>query len=584
MKAKLFITIIILIIYQLKTVPASFSQDNGFHVNVYCTDCPSLERYLEKKTFNDSAELILSINEIINSYQTRGYLTASLDSIVWHETEVGLYIYKGNQYEKLFLKNSSFITPVLTKKYIKKLNRGLTIQEYDKTFDQVISYFENQGYPFANIGFDSIEARATSVLAAITIDESTRVPFDDLKFEGMIPLKKVFLGRYLSIERGNWFSKKKLNDIDDKLGRLSYLQLKSSPSLRFHHDTAFVSLQLAKRKASFFDGFIGFFPNQEGVDNQETLITGKVDLKLVNPFKTGKQIAFFWNRQKELSQTLKINYYHPLILASPLSLDLSFQLFKEDTAFITRSTEISVIGQASEDFNFRLTFQRKTGDLLSGADRNVSVQNNLLNTDYEIISYGLGLSLIRLDDYLNPRKGNSLDLSTEIGKRTLGDNANINDPLFNRNKVEELRTALRFQHRWYIPLTNFLSLYHSFETKHLITPSSFLNDMYRLGGLLNLRGFNDNFFFASNYALSNLEARLHFETYSYFFLLYDQSWIYYRINDIDQVKDAPLGLGAGINLDTGTGILKFVYAIGKSEQFPFDFRQSKVHIGFEARF
>ena len=45
----------------------------------------------------------------------------------------------------------------------------------------------------------------------------------------------------------------------------------------------------------------------------------------------------------------------------------------------------------------------------------------------------------------------------------------------------------------------------------------FTNDLFRLGGLNSLRGFNENFFFVSQYVLGNFEFRIQGSRETYFF-------------------------------------------------------------------
>ena len=48
--------------------------------------------------------------------------------------------------------------------------------------------------------------------------------------------------------------------------------------------------------------------------------------------------------------------------------------------------------------------------------------------------------------------------------------------------------------------------------------------------------------------------------------------------------DKPFSFGAGVNLDTGTGIFRFIYGVGKSNAQPLAFSYSRIHFGYLARF
>ena len=111
----------------------------------------------------------------------------------------------------------------------------------------------------------------------------------------------------------------------------------------------------------------------------------------------------------------------------------------------------------------------------------------------------------------------------------------------------------------------------------------FLNDLFRLGGLNTIRGFNEMFFYASHYIIGTLEYRYLFENESQLVVFFDGSYLGFDIN-YESYKDYPIGAGAGISISTGAGLLNVIYAVGKSNDQPFNIRYSKIHIGYTGRF
>ena len=45
-----------------------------------------------------------------------------------------------------------------------------------------------------------------------------------------------------------------------------------------------------------------------------------------------------------------------------------------------------------------------------------------------------------------------------------------------------------------------------------------------------------------------------------------------------------IGTGIGLAFETAGGIFNISYAVGKRDDTKFDFRQSKIHLGFVSRF
>lgn len=108
----------------------------------------------------------------------------------------------------------------------------------------------------------------------------------------------------------------------------------------------------------------------------------------------------------------------------------------------------------------------------------------------------------------------------------------------------------------------------------------FKNELYRIGGLSTLRGFDEESIYASEYLIGSSEIRFLFEENSAFFAFYDQA--YYK--SIDVKNDNPAGFGAGIEFQTKAGIFTFSYALGSQLGNSVQFKTARVHFGFVNRF
>jgi len=162
-------------------------------------------------------------------------------------------------------------------------------------------------------------------------------------------------------------------------------------------------------------------------------------------------------------------------------------------------------------------------------------------------------------------------------------NSRLNQELYDSIDLRSIQYSIEAGLKNYFEISQFLVVYHQLRGGVLINDNLFLNELYRLGGLNTLRGFNENFFFASHYALSNLETRLYIESKSYLFVFYDQSFLSFDVNEND-FQDFPLGVGVGVSLGLKAGVFNFVYAIGRSDDQPFTFSLSKIHFGYISTF
>ncbi len=111
----------------------------------------------------------------------------------------------------------------------------------------------------------------------------------------------------------------------------------------------------------------------------------------------------------------------------------------------------------------------------------------------------------------------------------------------------------------------------------------FNNELFRIGGLKTLRGFDEESIFASTYFIPTFEYRFLFAQNSNLLLFAEGAW-YENNSNRKYVKDIPLSVGAGINFETKAGILTLNYAIGNQFGNGFDARSGKIHFGLTALF
>jgi hemolysin activation/secretion protein len=111
------------------------------------------------------------------------------------------------------------------------------------------------------------------------------------------------------------------------------------------------------------------------------------------------------------------------------------------------------------------------------------------------------------------------------------------------------------------------------------TESLFLNELFRIGGLKTLRGFDEQSIFANKFAITNAELRYLLGKNSNVFAFYNQAWY---VNEVtkNRISDNPFGFGLGLIFESGAGLFTLVYAVGKQFQNPIEFNSAKIHFGY----
>jgi hypothetical protein len=381
--------------------------------------------------------------------------------------------------------------------------------------------------------------------------------------------KKSFLSKHLNIAIQKPFNQTEFENISRRIQHLNYLNLDKEPTVYFALQKARVELSLSKRKTNSFDGIVGLVP---GTSDRNSDINGELNLNLENLFKSGKIFQFHWKKITTQTQQLNVKYEHPHLLGSRLTLDLSYDQLKESTIFSNRQLHLG--------FKYNLGLDSKLGFFYENKSGNKLEETTSANGDFDLNNYGIEFELDKLNNSDAPRKGYLLTSKANIGLKNIATNSLIGSLANQKNSNQfEFKAGITSYH----PLTINSVLNYSLVSGGLIeNPRLFLNDLYRVGGLMTIRGFNENFFYATQYALSSLEWQLYFEESSYLFLFYDQAFLRERTFTSNR-SAKPAGLGLGMRIKSAAGFFNLVFGLGHTGG-GFSFNQSKIHFGYSGNF
>ena len=490
-------------------------------------------------------------------------------------------------------------------KYISKNEKEIPVrtQDIEELQIAILNYTENNGYPMARTSLDSAEILETKgrlyFSATLTYQSGSLIQFDSLIIEGDAKIKKDFLMNYLHIQQGKIYQETTLKNAVRLLKTMPYLKLNGKLNVEFRYDRAYLRLPLKRVRSSQFDGVIGFLPknqsarggnsqNSTNSNGSNLLLTGQVKLHLINPFGAGKTIAFEWQRIRPESQTLFANYQHPNFLKTNLEMGGTFNFIKEDSTFSIVERRASVAYPSAKlgkigFFTSLLTTSR------TGIIRNADTAN-VPTADSRFWHYGISHSYTTLDDIYFPRKGFQIKTEISTGNKTFTDSlskSRISDTQ-NRNTQNNNFSSpqLKFNTdvNLFFKITKLSSLQLRMQIQFIESKNLFLNELLRVGGLQNLRGFDPNSFFVSRYGLLGAEYRFYFEERSYLIAFAEQAALRAYTRRNESYLDSPTSAGAGISFATKTGVFYFVYAMGKSKTQSISVINSKIHFGLISQF
>jgi hypothetical protein len=502
-------------------------------------------------SYSDSLDLKKQIDGQIRRLWQEGHLFSGIDSI----SETGIFLHKGKRIELL-----------------PKGGEKATLSDLLDAAEKELRLKINYGYPFAIVSWDSLRVRNGKLEYRMNVEQGPLIKNDSILLLSSIKTKPSYVANVIGMEPDTYYRESDFSAIPKRLERVSFLNITSKPDVSFQDQKAWVYLDLKESSTGSFQGVLGVLPNQsvEG----KSLLTGNIDLSLLNLFKSGKELDFSWQKFAQESQKMEVRYKHPFLFNSKLHLETRFGLTKQDTSFINQMYELRASFYLSNRLELGFGFEQSNGNVLS-SDPNRIIGNGWL--DYQQDHYSVCVSTGR-EDVIQPKKFKNYSVKLSIGERIIFTNPHV--PLERYDTISLRSTNFSFigknEQQWMI---NKRSAIHSKITLgHQSNQVRATNQLYRVGGLKTLRGFNEQFFFASTSLVSQLEWRLFFQEASFLFMFYDQGVL--KIQD----WRTPYGIGGGFSLQTNSGLFSFAMAMGKDKNIPLEFANMKVHFGYLSRF
>lgn len=524
-----------------------------------------------------------ALNKLLRISWKKGFLAASLDSTRKKGDTLIADYYRGVRYEwgnlEVAGKGKGMI---LAAGIDTKRMKGQRIdpEGLSKLFEKVLQYCEQNGYPFARVGLDSIEQRDSGLTARLHLDKGPMIRLDTLVIKGDDAVHRNFLSQYLGLEKGMLYDEKVFEKIDGRLKNLSFLDPSKPSELLFTEEGVSVYLYISEREASRFNGMVGLQPDEE---NGGVVLTGDLTLGLKNALGRGEGIELDWNRMQVSTQDLSVGYEHPYLLRTPFGIEAGLKLYRKDSAFTELKQRLALKYLFSGEDHFQVHYQRKRWNLLEGGERDR--QADLPFASLRVDAYGLGFERSAVDRRYLPRNGVRGELDGSVGRKELtGDRPSF---LESNEKVDSSGKALQYELEGSVEafhsLTPRLILMGGFQGAFLQAPYLVENELYRIGGHGSLRGVDKEVIRASAYAVGTFEFRYLLESESDLHLFFDAAYHEDRSGAALSL-DRPFGFGVGSRFKTGAGIFNIDYALGKRFDNPIRLQEGRIHFGFTSLF
>lgn len=534
------------------------------------------------ESIDDPLERELFIEGLLESIRREGYPMAFLQRKTYDGDTLFLHLERGHAYTWLFLDAGNLdeeLAHAVGYQPSEFQDKPFHIETLNRLFDKVLKEAQNRGRPFASIKLDNIEQVANKLKATLDYNPGPLITFDTVQITGNSKTKGLYLNRLLKIMPGTPFSQKQIDRSVEVLKNLPFVRLSGPPQLSFQNLEATLHLPLNDRKINALDGIIGLIPSD--ATNDKLLVTGRFNLALYNVGGWGRNYSLSWQRVKVHSQSLNITAREPMLLGSWLDLGLTYSLLKEDTTFLNRDLRVDVGYRTGPTTYLSFFSRQQSGNLLAVAQwANTTKLPDI--ADFKFNNYGVSMHFSSLDDVFWPRTGWLGNVELGMGNKRLVKNIGLPDIVYHDTRSKSFQYYLTLFSEKHLYFKQHIGTFVRGSAGEVGNEHLLLNDLYRLGGLKSIRGFNENFFFANRYVYVNFEPRYYFHDYSYFLLFLDMGRIWNEVGT--GAKDWPRSSGMGVRLDTEGGVFNFIIAWGRSNEQAVGLKTPHIHFGYTGKF
>ncbi len=530
---------------------------NAQRVSIYVRNSETDNYVFSKQKKCDSVSAGLFLEGFIAKMQRKSYYTAGYDSIKHYDKNIYAYATLGKSCTNISVDADSL--PFRTSR--KKMHNLLYLPEL---CNRIVEYYTERGYIFASAKLDSVNFCDTAFSAKISIDKGELIKLDSLIINGDAKIKRYYLEHVLELKKNTILTTAKLDKIDVRLRNIPFLEQEQPFQLAFSERKSDVLLFIKNKKASSFNGVLGIMPKSQTTGR--LMITGDIDLALVNVFHCGEDFKFSWKKYESQNQLLNVGGNFPYIFRSPIGLGADFSLEKKDSSYLKTDVVGKVIvGNYVSRGGF--LYYRNTSSFPIGND----TASQAGYVKYKANLWGFGIKVCNLDNVRNPYRGIVFEMLADAGRK----HGDEEKPIFQSNIYYDISGYIGFRNYFTIKLRN--------SSKMLYSKSIYANELLWVGGLNTMRGFDELSLPATYYTLGNIEFRYLFERSSAVYVLADAMYFGKKFTDSDNSNYA-VGLGVGIDLGTSAGIFSLIYAIGKQNDNSFNFSNSKIHFGYKSYF
>ncbi len=554
-------------------------------LNIRCigNNCEEFSEIRDAQLTETVFEAETFMKSLIEKAQQKGFISACYDSVLVTDTIISAIFIPGNV---ITLANIRFIDT--EKELLKKAgiqartyeNTVLTTEKIKQLFRKIITYYENNGYPFARVSLSELQYTNDTLQAVFHCEKGRKIFIDTVANKGNMKIYSSVLFALIQISPKQPYDEIAISDISKLVKNHRFIRERTPAQIIFSDKGARVNLFFDKRAVNTFDGIVGFMPDYQ--NEGKLFLTGELMLSITNSMHIAENIRLKWRHSERYSQELKAGFSLPWLIHLPFGFSWDFFLLKKDTSYISVDNKFMLHYSKNHITKTGIYYQHIKSNLIS-----IKKYENYTKlppvSDMNISAVGLNIEHKKADNIHNPHKGLFCVFDISGGKKIIVKNSGLNDAVYKDAELNTLQLKAVADMNIFIPLKPKNTFLFRSYSGIVHSRQLFYNELFRLGGINDLRGFDENMFYASKFSMKTIEFRYLFEENSRFVMFADGAYVERSVLE-DFLIQRHIGIGAGVVFETVSGVFSLFFASGKTDKQPFNLKSPKIHFGYVAVF
>lgn len=512
--------------------------------------------------FQDSTSVNAYLDALLSEDLDNGYFYAGYDSILFQDSLVSAYYNRGKAYVWGNIQIVSDSNELLFSKIIAKWKKHPPSAKRMQAYMQELTEkFNEIGYANCQISSKKIVPHTNLLDWELIINTGPIFILDSIEVSSKQSFPEEIIEFKSGLYPGSTFNFTTLKALDAGKFDPDFSNQEKPMQLTMSDSSYSIKLSYESTKRNSISGMLGIVPGNE---SENLYLTGDMKLNLENALRAGEKIALNWQAYEKNSQMLQLNYKQPVIIG-PLGFNGHFLLDKQDTSFLNTDLKIGIYA-IQRNAEISVYYKQVNSQLIEASvDDLNSFKHRLLGLQYNYNG---------LDNKYNPRKGVAYNLEMSIGLK-YKDSLDIDKGVGVFNA--DINTYFNIANRFGGHASNSIALRY-------IKDGLMQNEMFRIGGVQSLRGYMDRSIYTSSYNITSFEFLFYPDNYSSVYAFYDVCLLNSTDNILEFNLNTISSTGVGTRINTNLGIIDVIYAIPYNSNASFDFRQSKIHIGYVNNF